>query len=143
MEAQVIWTRCLMKIICIHCGGEFTIRAQDLGGRGLCPHCRGEIALPKASTAADAEKKPERQRPTNWLEGSISGLISMVLHMLVFLAVALFQVDGGTGGAGGRGKGEKRGVAPQKPIDPPRKENNGAPKHKTPTPPASRHQTGL
>src|SRR5438552_13055069 len=86
-----------MKIICIHCGGEFTIRAQDLGGRGLCPHCRGEIALPKVSNAAAAVQKPERQRPTSWLEGSISGLISMVLHMLVFLAVALFETTGGRG----------------------------------------------
>src|SRR4029079_1839438 len=89
-----------MKIICIHCGGEFTIRAEDLGGRGLCPHCRGEIALPKVSNATAPARKPERHRPTNWLEGSISGLISMVLHMLVFLAVALFQTTGGSGGAG-------------------------------------------
>jgi Mg-chelatase subunit ChlD len=89
-----------MKIICVHCGGEFTIRAEDLGGNGFCPHCRGAIALPKATAPAAAEQKPERQRPTNWLEGSISGLISLVLHMTVFLAVALLQTTGGKGGAG-------------------------------------------
>src|SRR3954465_10945634 len=104
-----------MKIICIHCGGEFTIRAEDLGGRGLCPHCRREVALPKVSNRAAAEKKPERQRPTNWLEGSISGLISMVLHMLVFLAVALFQVDGGRGGAG-EGEEVMIGILPAKDL---------------------------
>jgi hypothetical protein len=89
-----------MKIICIHCGGEFTIRAEDLGGEGLCPHCRGVIALPKATTSAVTQPKHERHHPTNWLESSISGLISMVLHMLVFLAVALLQPTGGKGGAG-------------------------------------------
>jgi len=89
-----------MKIICIHCGGEFTIRAQDLGGEGRCPHCRASVVLPKASTAPAAEERREHQRPTNWLEGSISGLISLVLHMTVFLVVALFQATGGRGGAG-------------------------------------------
>jgi hypothetical protein len=89
-----------MKIICVHCGGEFTIRAEDLGGKGFCPHCRGAIELPKAAAPPRAEAKPERQRPTNWLEGSISGLISLVLHMVVFLAVALLQPIGGSDGAG-------------------------------------------
>jgi len=89
-----------MKIVCIHCGGEFTIRAEDLGGQGYCPHCRGAICLPKAATPRAAEPKPERHHPTNWFESSISGLISMVLHMLVFLAVALLQPTGGKGGAG-------------------------------------------
>jgi Mg-chelatase subunit ChlD len=104
-----------MKIICIHCGGEFAIRAEDLGGRGLCPHCRREVALPKVSNAAAAAKKPEKHRPTNWLEGSISGLISMVLHMLVFLAVALFQTTGGSGGAG-EGEEVQIGVMPVKDL---------------------------
>jgi von Willebrand factor type A domain-containing protein len=89
-----------MKIVCIHCGGEFTISPQDLGGQGRCPHCHGTIALPKAATPARAETKPPRQRPTNWLEGSISGLISLVLHTAVFILVALFQATGGQGGAG-------------------------------------------
>jgi hypothetical protein len=89
-----------MKIVCIHCGGEFTISPQDLGGQGRCPHCHGVIALPKATTPARAETKPPRQRPTNWLEGSISGLISLVLHTTVFILVALFQATGGRGGAG-------------------------------------------
>jgi hypothetical protein len=89
-----------MKIPCIHCGREFTISPQDLGGEGRCPHCQGVIALPKASAPAGKEAKPPRQRPTNWLDGSISGLVSLLLHTAVFIAVALFQATGGRGGAG-------------------------------------------
>ena len=38
-----------MQLSCIHCGQEFSITADQLGGRGRCPHCHGEIELPKAS----------------------------------------------------------------------------------------------
>ncbi|HEX5105309.1 MAG TPA: VWA domain-containing protein [Pirellulaceae bacterium] len=88
-----------MKIVCIHCGGEFSIKAEDLGGSGRCPHCKGEIALPKPSRP-EADERPTRVRPLAWLDGSISGLASLVIHMTIFLIVALWQIDGGTGGAG-------------------------------------------
>ena len=88
-----------MKIVCIHCGGEFSIKADDLGGTGFCPHCKGEIALPKPA-GQPAEAPPPRGRPLAWLDGSISGLASLVIHMTIFLVVALWQIDGGTGGAG-------------------------------------------
>jgi hypothetical protein len=88
-----------MKIVCVHCGGEFTIRAEDLGGDGFCPHCKGAISLPKAAAAGD-EARPDRQRPTNWLDSSISGLVSLVFHMTLFVLIALLQFQGGTGGAG-------------------------------------------
>jgi Mg-chelatase subunit ChlD len=85
-----------MKIICVHCGGQFTITAEQLGGKGRCPHCRGEIALPKPE-----EHKPaapvDRPVPTNWLENSFSGLASLVIHMSLLLAIALFQTEGGSG----------------------------------------------
>ena len=80
-------------------------RRKIWAARGSRPHCRGVIALPKATTAAAAQPKHERHHPTNWLESSISGLISMVLHMLVFLAVALLQPL--TGGRGGAGEGDE------------------------------------
>jgi Mg-chelatase subunit ChlD len=90
-----------MKIACIHCGRQFSIHAADLGGMGTCPHCHGQIALPKA---ASSENRPaprgERQRPLGWLDGSISGLISLALHMSLFLAIVLWQQGGGSGGAG-------------------------------------------
>lgn len=89
-----------MKIVCIHCGKEFTVRAEDFGGEGRCPHCRGTIALPKATTPGQAGAKAERVRPTGWFEGSLSGLISLVLHMTLFLVVALLQTTHGSGGAG-------------------------------------------
>jgi hypothetical protein len=89
-----------MKIVCIHCGGEFTIHAEDLGGQGRCPHCHGTIALPKAANPARADAKPPRHRPTNLLESTIAGLISMVLHMTVFIVVVLLQTTSGRGGAG-------------------------------------------
>src|SRR5687768_12141868 len=90
-----------MKIICIHCGREFTIRAEDLGGTGYCPHCRGAIALPKASQPAQHEEAPpQRPHPTNWLDSAVSGLLSLVLHMSLFLAIALWQPPTDRGGAG-------------------------------------------
>lgn len=89
-----------MKIPCIHCGREFTISPEDLGGQGRCPHCHGTIALPKASTPARAEIKPHRQHPTNWVESSISGLLSLFIHTAAFIVIALLQATGGRGGAG-------------------------------------------
>jgi Mg-chelatase subunit ChlD len=94
-----------MKIVCIHCGREFAIRAEDFGGKGFCPHCRGEIALPKATTPSRTEAKAERQHPTNWFESLLSGLISLVLHMTAFVVIALLQTT--YGGSGGAGEGEE------------------------------------
>src|SRR5687767_4945883 len=87
-----------MKIFCVHCGGEFSIHAEDLGGNGRCPHCKSEVALPRA--AGQEPTPPVRQRPLAWLDGSISGLASLVIHMAIFLIVALWTAEGGSGGAG-------------------------------------------
>ena len=103
-----------MKIACIHCGGEFSISADDLGGMGRCPHCKGEISLPKP----EAEQKPEpthRQPPTGWLDSSFSGLASLVIHLVAFLLVALVQAQGGTGGAG-EGTEVQIGVLPHEEL---------------------------
>jgi len=89
-----------MKIVCIHCGREFTIHAEDLGGMGHCPHCHGSIALPKATSPSRAETKSPRHRPTNWLDGAVSGLGSLVLHTTAFIIIALVQATGGRSGAG-------------------------------------------
>ena len=79
-----------MKILCIHCGGEFSILADQLGGKGNCPHCRAEITLPKAHQDAPTAAAPRRSL-FQLLDGSISGLGSMIIHMGLLLAVALFQ----------------------------------------------------
>jgi hypothetical protein len=88
-----------MKIVCIQCGGEFSISAKDLGGTGFCPHCKASVTLPKASPAPGATTA-ERPVPSHWLENSFSGLASLVLHLVLFVVIALLQADGGTEGIG-------------------------------------------
>lgn len=99
-----------MKIVCIHCGGEFSIRAEDLGGTGFCPHCKGKVTLPKAEQQP-GEQHVARPMPSSWLENSISGLGSLVLHMTLFIVIALLQVEGGSGGAG-EGEEVQIGILP-------------------------------
>lgn len=87
-----------MKLICIHCGGEFTILAEHLGGKGRCPHCKSEITLPKATDPKPADIS--RRGPSNHLENSISFLGSLVIHMTAMLLIALVQhwtFEGGSG----------------------------------------------
>lgn len=91
-----------MRIVCVHCGGDFTVTAKDLGGKGRCPHCKREITLPKARPAdASAEKHEHHYQPTTWFDGIVSGLGSMVVHMAAVLIVALLQSSGGGGGGAG------------------------------------------
>ena len=86
-----------MKLICIHCGGEFTILAEHLGGKGRCPHCKSEINLPKAEPkAADVSHRV----PSNWLENSISFMGSLAIHMTAMLLIALMQHWTSAGGSG-------------------------------------------
>lgn len=81
-----------MKVACIHCGKSFAIRAEQLGTKGRCPHCRGEVVLPKASDQLPAER--QRSDPHTWLDYSISGLTSMILHMAVLLMLVYWQGEG-------------------------------------------------
>ena len=89
-----------MKILCIHCGGEFSIKAEQLGSKGSCPHCQAEISLPKAHEDAPVQA-PQRRSVFQLLDGSISGLGSMIVHMAALLLIALFQAN--TGGGAGEG----------------------------------------
>src|SRR5688572_3030529 len=89
-----------MELPCIHCGQRFSVRDDQLGGRGRCPHCRGEIVLPKAS-CGESERKAAPAAPFHWLENSISGLASIIFHTALFLALALFEF----GHIGGEGEG--------------------------------------
>jgi hypothetical protein len=87
-----------MKMVCVHCGGMFTITAADLGGSGYCPHCRRPITLPRPQVAQPA-KPPARRRLRRWLESSLSGLLSLLIHLVALLAIALWQSRFGGEGA--------------------------------------------
>jgi Mg-chelatase subunit ChlD/DNA-directed RNA polymerase subunit RPC12/RpoP len=80
-----------MQLACVHCGNEFSISAEQLGTRGRCPHCRAQITLPKADSAAESG---ELEAPKPWLENSISGLGSFVLHLVALLLLALIPWGG-------------------------------------------------
>lgn len=95
---QIKWPT--MNLSCIHCGREFSISAHQLGGRGRCPHCQGEIQLPRAESASDAG--PVIYQPTNWLDNSMSALGSFVFHLVLLLVLAFIQF----GGSGLQGNGE-------------------------------------
>lgn len=87
-----------MRISCIHCGQPFSITAAQLGGHGHCPHCRGEIRLPKATE--EIEQPSEKPEPSHWLQHSLSGLLSLTFHIILILILALITYGsyGGTGG---------------------------------------------
>ncbi|MFO7907343.1 MAG: VWA domain-containing protein [Pirellulaceae bacterium] len=89
-----------MRISCIHCGQPFSITASQLGGRGHCPHCRGEIHLPKATD--ETEQASEKREPSHWLQHSLSGLLSLTFHIILILILALITY----GSHGGTGRGE-------------------------------------
>ena len=84
-----------MQINCLHCGRPFTIKTEQLGGRGRCPHCNGEVRLPSATDGRDSERTTIE--PSHWWENSISGLVSGVFHMLLLLFLALFTSGRGSG----------------------------------------------
>jgi hypothetical protein len=84
----------------VHCGFQLTITAQQLGGRGRCPRCSGEIELPDLS---DRESE-DRPRPFAWMENSISALGSCVFHLILFLIAALLVTRPGGDGLAGEGE---------------------------------------
>jgi hypothetical protein len=81
-----------MKLTCVHCGRSFAIRAEQLGTKGTCPHCQGEISLPKAQDQLPQEKR--KGDPWGWFDYSVSSLTSMMVHMALFLALVYLQGDG-------------------------------------------------
>jgi hypothetical protein len=90
----------IMKLNCIHCGGAFSVRTEQMGRTVVCPHCQGAVSIPKA---ADQIKEEEQQRPvepSGLMTNSISALTSTVFHILLFILVALFAFDEGRGPPG-------------------------------------------
>lgn len=91
-----------MKIVCTFCGRPFTILPEQLGTQRPCPHCKAVVQLPHASGTAAPRPTDERElrRPFAWLDGSISGLISLVLHMVIMIVIAYTQQSDEPGGRG-------------------------------------------
>jgi hypothetical protein len=85
-----------MQLNCIHCGQAFAISTEQLGGRGHCPHCHREVRLPSAEQHQEPDSK-ELPAPDRWWENLVSGLVSMVFHMVLFILLALVQFSGGSG----------------------------------------------
>ncbi|MEX1041421.1 MAG: VWA domain-containing protein [Pirellulaceae bacterium] len=81
-----------MKLSCFYCGNELTATAQQLGGEVVCPHCQKVIRLPEAEPEQEAEEHPPFSIG-NWLTSSISGLTSMVVHMLMLVLFAAVTCD--------------------------------------------------
>ena len=101
-----------MKIVCTFCGQPFTILPQQLGTSRPCPHCASNVQLPRASNAPgkESEEPLVHRHPLAWLDGWISGLLSLVFHMTVMILIALFQDNSIAGGDGGFGPAEKVGI---------------------------------
>lgn len=101
-----------MRMTCIHCGKPYSITAEQLGGRGRCPHCHGEIRLPKATD--DTEQAVEKAESSHWLQHSMSGLLSLIFHMILILVLALITY--GSRGSMGSGQDVLIGQLPSKEL---------------------------
>lgn len=104
-----------MKIVCTFCGRPFSILPEQLGTQRPCPHCKAVVQLPHASGTAAPRSTDERElrRPFAWLDGSISGLISLVLHMVIMIVIAYTQQTDEPGGVdSGLGEEVMIGVLP-------------------------------
>lgn len=94
-----------MKVTCIHCGKTFGITAAHLGGRGYCPHCKGEIVLPSAQETAAAKPEPEHVPPWMATYRALSVVSSFFVHLVIFLLMMIATSWGCQGGPGGPGEG--------------------------------------
>lgn len=85
-----------MELSCTHCGQPFTVTAEQLGGRGRCPHCQGSIRLPKLGSQPTGPVELIRE-PSHFFENSVSALVSLVVHMALLLLLALISYDAYSG----------------------------------------------
>jgi hypothetical protein len=79
---------------CFHCQKELRIEPEQLGSSVVCPHCESVIDLPEADAV---QRKHDGGSPRgvagSWLSNSISGLISVVAHMMLLLCFALVTCE--------------------------------------------------
>lgn len=86
-----------MKLTCVHCGQDFSITSEQLGGRGQCPHCSQVVEFPGANQSDSVD---ENERKGSWIENSISGLGSIAIHLLLLILIAIVPWSRGGGGVG-------------------------------------------
>ena len=92
-----------MKLSCVHCGKEFTITAEQLGGRGRCPHCRAMVALPRADADAAVPDEPLKP-PSRTLTNVICALGSFAFHLIVLVLIGLMSWGGDSAVKEGEGE---------------------------------------
>ena len=92
-----------MRMSCIHCGKDFFDYRRTIGRQrtlsalpGRNPAAQG---LPGSGTEPATRKSSS---PTHWLQNSLSGLLSLIFHIVLLLVLALIS----TGSSGGEGLGE-------------------------------------
>jgi Mg-chelatase subunit ChlD len=105
-----------MKLNCIHCGGGFSVRTEQLGTAVACPHCQGVVNLPRATSDAAVEEEVVRREPSGLLTNSVSGLVSTVFHLFLLVLVALAGPCNSGGDAPGEGEDVMIGVMPSETL---------------------------
>jgi hypothetical protein len=74
-----------MNIRCFHCGQAVPIMAEQLGGEVTCPSCGGVVRLPEADISGATRTMLGSILGSAWLGNSLSGLVSLALHMGLLL----------------------------------------------------------
>ena len=77
-----------MNVFCVHCEENFSITADQLGTRGKCPHCRATIRLPRADSVGGPDYQ-ELKAPSAWMENSLSFMLTVILHLVALIVLAL------------------------------------------------------
>jgi len=101
-----------MRLNCIHCGGAFSVRGEQLGAAVACPHCQNTVNLPKTDDGAAEPEEQGPAPPSGTLTNSISALTSFALHTGLFILLALLSTQFGQTGTPGEGEEVMIGVLP-------------------------------
>ena len=100
-----------MNIRCFHCGRAVPITAEQLGGEATCPACGGVVRLPEADVRHGSRTAGDTA-DGSWVKGSISGFVSLLLHMTLLVTFAMVTCDF-RGGGGAEGEEILIGNLPQ------------------------------
>jgi hypothetical protein len=87
-----------MRLNCFHCGERLQVAPEQLGTEVACPHCNGIVALPSADQLEENEGSFFSLRGP--FKNSVSGMVSMMIHMSLMLILALISCERGGHGIG-------------------------------------------